>query len=397
MVAEDPRVGGGRTPGRAAFWNDRDVRAVLYQVLLVLGIGAVAWYLIHNTLANLAARNIATGFGFLGRESGFPIGESLIAYTPANTYLRALLVGLLNTLKVASIGVVLATIWGTLLGVARLSSNWLIRQLASWYVEALRNTPLLLQLFLWYAILQGLPAVRLAFNPLPGIYLSQKGLVFPVIGLEPVHAVMAALFVVGIGLSWWWAGRAKAHQNATGQIRPVLLPSLGLIVGLPVIAWLIAGAPFEPDVPVLRGFNFQGGAAISPEFTALLFGLVVYTASYIAEIVRAGIQAVPRGQSEAARALGLPAGRILRLIVLPQALRVIVPPMTSQYLNLTKNSTLAVAIGFPDILSTINTSINQTGQPIECIAIVMVVFLIVSLSISAFMNWYNARIRLIER
>ena len=396
MVAQDPRVG-GRAPSRAAFWNDRDVRAVLYQVLLVLGIGAVVWYLVHNTLANLAARNIATGFHFLGRESGFPIGESLISYTPANTYLRALTVGLLNTIKVASIGVVLATVWGTVLGIARLSSNWLIRKLASWYVEALRNTPLLLQFFLWYAILQGLPSVRQAFNPLPGIFLSQKGLVFPVVDPEPVHAAMAMLFVLGIALSWWWAKRARAHQNATGEIRPVLLPSLGLIIGLPVIAWLVAGAPFALDVAALRGFNFQGGAGISPEFTALLFGLVIYTAAYIAEIVRAGIQAVPRGQSEAARALGLPNGRILRLIVLPQALRVIVPPMTSQYLNLTKNSTLAVGIGFPDILSTVNTSINQTGQPIECIAIVMAVFLSISLSISAFMNWYNARIRLVER
>jgi general L-amino acid transport system permease protein len=382
---------------KTAIWNDRDFRAVLYQILLVIGIGLVAWYLIHNTLANLAARRIATGFDFLGREAGFDISESLIPYTPASSYLHALVVGLLNTLKVAIIGVVLATIWGTLLGVARLSSNWLIRKLASWYVEALRNTPLLLQLFLWYAILQGLPAVRQAMQPLPGVFLSQKGLAFPALEGEPVHAVMAILFVIGIALSWWWSKRAKAHQDATGEIRPVLLPALGLIVGLPLIAWLVAGAPFKLDVPALRGFNFQGGSVISPEFAALLFGLVVYTSAYIAEIVRAGILAVPHGQTEAARALGLAPGRILSLIVLPQALRVIVPPMTSQYLNLTKNSTLAVGIGFPDLVMQINTTINQTGQAIEGIAMVMAVYLTISLIISGFMNWYNARIRLVER
>ncbi len=395
MVA-DPRTLGGRVP-RSSIWNDRDFRAVLYQVALVLGIGLVAWYLIHNTLANLAARRIATGFGFLDREAGFDISESLISYSPASTYLRALAVGLLNTLKVAAIGVVLATIWGTILGIARLSSNWLIRQLASWYVEVLRNTPLLLQLFLWYAILQGLPGVRDALQPLPGVFLSQKGLAFPVPVEDPVHAVMGLLLVVGIGVSWWWAKRARVHQAATGEVRPVLLPSIGLIVGLPLVAWLIGGAPRAFDVPALRGFNFQGGSVISPEFTALLFGLVVYTASYIAEIVRAGILAVPRGQSEAARALGLPSGRILRLVVLPQALRVIVPPMTSQYLNLTKNSTLAVGIGFPDLVMQINTTINQTGQAIEGIAMVMAVYLSISLMISAFMNWYNAKIRLVER
>ena len=386
-------------PGRSktAIWNDRDFRAIAAQVVTVGLIVAVIGYLVHNTVTNLAARHIATGFGFLNGEAGFGISEHVIPYSPANTYLRALVVGLLNTLKVAILGIVLATVWGTLIGVARLSSNWLIRKLTSWYVEVFRNTPLLLQLFLWYLIVKTLPNARQAFQPLPGLFLSQKGLVYPVLEFEPVHLWMVGLLVVGIALAWGWAKRASAHQAATGQLRPVLLPALGFIVGLPLIAWLVAGAPFRLEVPALRGFNFAGGATVSPELVALLFGLVMYTASYIAEIVRAGILAVPPGQTEAARALGLPRGRILRLVVLPQALRVIVPLVTSQYLNLTKNSSLAVAIGFPDLMSVTNTMINQTGQAVEAIALAMAVYLTISLAISAFMNWYNARIRLIER
>jgi general L-amino acid transport system permease protein len=386
-------------PGRSktAIWNDRDFRAVVAQIVTVGAIAALIAYLVHNTLDNLAARHIATGLGFLNNEAGFGISEHVIEFSPASSYLRALAVGLLNTLKVAILGVVLATIWGTLIGVARLSSNWLIRKLTSWYVEIFRNIPLLLQLFLWYSVVQTLPSARQALHPLPGLFLSQKGLVYPVLEPEPVHLWMAALFVAGIALAWGWARRAKAHQAATGQLRPVVLPALGLIIGLPLLAWLVAGAPLRLEVPVLRGFNFAGGATVSPELVALLFGLVIYTASYIAEIVRAGILAVPPGQTEAARALGLPRGRILRLVVLPQALRVITPLVTSQYLNLTKNSSLAVAIGFPDLMSVTNTMINQTGQAVEAIGLAMVVYLSISLSISAFMNWYNARIRLVER
>lgn len=383
---------------KTAIWNDRDFRAVLYQVLVVLCIVAVAWYLVHNTLTNLAVRHIATGFGFLRSESGFGISEAVIDFSPASTYLRAVTVGLLNTLKVAIVGIVLATLWGTLLGIARLSSNWLIRKLTAWYVEIVRNTPLLLQLFLWYAVItQGLPATRQAVQPLPGFFISNRGLKYPELVGDPIHPWMALACLVGIGLAWWWSRRVKAHQMATGQRWPVLLPALGLIFGLPLIPFLLAGAPLTLDIPVLRGFNFSGGGTVSPELVALLFGLVVYTASYIAEIVRAGILAVPGGQTEAARALGLPATRILRLIVLPQALRVIVPPTTSQYLNLTKNSSLAVAIGFPDLMSIANTTINQTGQAVEVIALAMAVYLSISLAISAFMNWYNGRIRLVER
>ena len=387
---------GGRP--KTSIWRDREFRAIVAQVLTVGAIALVGGYLIRNTLTNQESRHIATGFGFLQSESGFGISEHVIDFSPASTYLRALAVGLLNTLKVAIVGIVLATIWGTLIGVARLSSNWLIRQLTSWYVEVFRNTPLLLQLFLWYLVLtQSLPNVRQALQPLPGFFLSQKGLYYPVFAADPIQPWMALLAVVGVGLAWLWARRAKAHQAATGQVRPVALPALGFIIGLPLIAWLVGGAPVGLDVPALRGFNFAGGGVISPELTALLFGLVMYTASYIAEIVRAGILAVPHGQTEAARALGLPGGRILRLIVLPQALRVIVPLVTSQYLNLTKNSSLAVAIGFPDLMSVANTTINQTGQAVEAIALAMAVYLTISLSISVFMNWYNARIRLVER
>jgi len=383
---------------KTSIWNDRDFRAVVAQVATVGTILAVALYLFNNTRTNLEARHIASGFGFLKSESGFGISEHVIEFSPASTYLRALLVGLLNTLKVAAAGIVLATIWGTLIGIARLSSNWLIRQLTSWYVEIFRNTPLLLQLFLWYVVLtQSLPAARQALHPLPGVSLSQKGLFYPVLEGEPVHLWMAVLFLVGIALAWLWTRRAKALQAATGQPSPLLLPVLGCLIGPPLVAWAIAGFPFRLEIPELRGFNFAGGASISPELTALLFGLVIYTASYIAEIVRAGILAVPRGQTEAARALGLPGGRILRLVVLPQALRVIVPLVTSQYLNLTKNSSLAVAIGFPDLMSVTNTTMNQTGQSVEAIALLMAVYLTISLTISAFMNWYNARIRLVER
>jgi len=290
----------------------------------------LAWYLVSNTLDNLAARNIASGFAFLGREAGFEIGESPFAYSAADTYLRALAVGLANTFKVSLVGVVLASALGFAVGLGRLSRNLLLRALAGAYVEFLRNTPLLVQLFFWYAfIAEALPPPREALQPLPGLFLSSRGIFFPLPG----------------------------------------------------------------SVPVLEGFNFSGGGSLSPEFAALLAGLVLYTAAFIAEIVRAGILAVPRGQTDAARALGLARRPTLRHVVLPQALRVIVPPLTSQYLNLIKNSSLAVAIGYPDFVSVVNTTLNQTGQAIEGVTMIMAAYLSVSLTISALMNWYNARIR----
>jgi general L-amino acid transport system permease protein len=386
-----------RSAPRGAWWNDRNVRAIIYQAVTLVGVIALGWYLVHNTLANLAARNIATGLGFLGREAGFAISEGPISYSAADTYARAFAVGLLNTLIVSAIGIVLATILGTVIGIARLSSNWLVARLASAYVEALRNVPLILQLLFWYGILIAMPGNRQALQPIGGVFLSNRGLYYPSIEPHPVHLVMAALFVLGIGLAAAAYAWGQNRQRRTGQPFPLVWPTLACTLVPPLAAFLLAGAPLTLQWPVMAGFNFQGGSVVSPEFTALVVGLVTYTAAFIAENVRAGILAVPHGQTEAARAIGLPPGLVLRLVILPQALRVIVPPVTSQYLNLTKNSSLAVAIGYPDLVSVANTSINQTGQAIEGIAIIMAVYLTFSLSISALMNWYNKRIALVER
>jgi general L-amino acid transport system permease protein len=378
-----------------AWWNDRKTRAIFYQVLVLGGVVLLAWYLISNTLHNLGTRNIATGFGFLGREAGFGISEHVIPYSPADTYFRAIVVGLLNTLLVSFLGIILATILGTLAGIARLSRNWLVARFATIYVETARNVPVLLQLFFWYALItEGLPSARDAFNPLPGVFLSNRGLKLPAPIADPAYGLMAIALVLGIVGAWGVARWARLRQERTGQLFPSFRVGLALILGLPLVAYLAGGAPTAFDMPELRGFNFAGGITVSPEFTALLVGLVVYTASYIAEIVRGGILAVSHGQTEAGLALGLSRGLVLRKIILPQALRVIIPPMTSQYLNLTKNSSLAVAIGYPDLVSTANTAINQTGQAVEGIAIIMGVYLTVSLSISGFMNWYNRRIAL---
>jgi general L-amino acid transport system permease protein len=395
----DPRVTGGQSaPPRRLSWNDPDVRSVVYQVVAVALVGVIGWFLVSNTLHNLSIRNISTGFHFLGRESGFAIGESAIEYGPENTYARAILVGLLNTIRVAVIGIILATIIGTVIGIARLSKNWLVAKLSMIYVEVIRNVPLLLQLFFWYAIItETLPGPRQAINVMPGVFMSNRGIKVP----SPTDHFAFDLAAIGFLLAFVLIGvmvhLAKKRQDATGKAFPVYRVGLALLLGMPFLGWLIGGAPLELNVPKLQGFNFVGGATLTPEFAALLFGLVLYTAGFIAEVVRAGIQAVNYGQWEAAGALGLSRSQTLRLIVLPQSLRVIIPPMTSQYLNLTKNSSLAVAIGYPDIVSIANTTLNQTGQAIEGILIIMAVYLTISLSISVFMNWYNKHIALVER
>ena len=392
---------GGR-PARGAArrlsWNDRTVRAVTYQVVVVVLVVAGLWYFIDNTLENLARLGLASGFGFMNKEAAFPIGESLIEYTPADTYGRALLVGIVNTLYVSAIGVVLATVIGTVIGILRLSQNWLINRLASGYVELMRNTPLLLQLFFWYMIfLEVMPVARQAFQPLPHVFVSNRGVLFPVPVADNAWTLACVGVVIGAVVALVVTSWARKRQAETGKQFPIVWAGLALLLGGALIGWLVGGAPTALDRPALRGFNYVGGAEVSPEFVALLLGLVLYTAAFVAEIVRAGILAITHGQTEAALALGLRRNMVLRLIILPQALRVIIPPMTSQYLNLTKNSSLAVAIGFPDLVHLANSAINQTGQAIEGIAIVMAVYLTISLSISAFMNWYNRRVALVER
>ncbi|MFO0997379.1 MAG: amino acid ABC transporter permease [Alphaproteobacteria bacterium] len=388
----------GPRPSRPLPWNDPRIRAILYQILLIAGVVALGVYLVSNTLANLEQRQIRTGYGFLDDEAGFFIGESLIPFDAADSYGLAFLVGLLNTIRVAVIGIVLATALGTLIGIARLSRNWIVAKLASVYVETLRNIPLLLQLFFWYATLSNLlPAPDQSITFGPSIFLNREGLRYPVPESSPAFGAMGVAFLLGLVASWVFARWSRRRQSETGQRMPVFLPSLAAIIGLPILAWLAFGAPLAFDLPHEADLGFEGGAAVTPEFMALLLGLVTYTASFIAEIVRAGILAVPWGQTEAAGALGLRRGLVLRLVLLPQALRVIIPPMTSQYLNLTKNSSLAVAIGYPDLVSVANTTLNQTGQAIECISIIMAVYLAISLSIAAGMNLYNRRIALVER
>lgn len=390
-------VASTQAPKKRLTWNNPTLRSVVYQLLAVAIVGGAGWYLVHNTLHNLSVRNISTGFGFLTREAGFAIGESVISFTPADTYQRAITVGVLNTLRVALVGIVLATLLGTIIGIARLSKNWLIRKVSSVYVEVMRNIPLLLQLFFWYTIIiETMPGPRRAHHPLPGVFVSNRGIQLPTVQGEGLLWLLAGLFmaiVASIVLVKW----ARRRQEQTGQLFATGRAVFGLLLVVPTLVWWVSGSSLSLEIPELKGFNFAGGMTISPEFAALLFGLVIYTSAFIAEVVRSGIESVHRGQWEAAGALGIKSGLVLRLVVLPQALRVIIPPMTSQYLNITKNSSLAVAIGYPDLVSVINTTLNQTGQAIEGILMIMAAYLTVSLSISLLMNWYNKRIALVER
>jgi general L-amino acid transport system permease protein len=400
--APDPRYAvTARTPPRKGItlsWRDPKFRAIVWQIVIIGAIGGSLWYLILNTATNLAARHIATGFAFLGRTAGIPIGEHMIDYDPAvDTYGQAVLVGILNTLRISVVGVILTTILGTAVGIAQLSKNWMLAKLSAAYVEFLRDIPVLLQLLFWYTLVHALPVVRQAWNPIPGIFVSNRGLLFPTLIWENAHSWALGAFLVGAVITYMYRRRASRTQAATG-IRPRVWPvAVALLLLVPALVWATMGAPYALDIPVKRGFNFQGGSGVSPEYIALLVGLVLYTSTYAAEIVRTGIQSVPAGQWEAAGALGLRRGTVLRKVVLPQALRVIIPPMTSTYLSIAKNSSLAVAIGYQDVVSIVNTILNQTGQAIEGIALIMGVYLSISLGISLFMNWYNARIALVER
>ena len=381
-----------------SFWNDPKIRSIFVQIVLVLVLLYVGYSVVDNTIANLRSRNIASGFDFLYKSSGFDIIQSLIPYSSSSSYGRAILVGFYNTLLVSIISIVAATLIGLVMGVMRLSRNWLVAMIGTLYVEIFRNVPLLLWIFIFYsAVLQPLPGPREAINVFDSFFLSNRGFMMPKPNFGEGSGLLLLGFASGIAASWLIARWSRARQLATGQTFPVLWTSLGLIIGLPLLALIVTGFPIAWEFPELKGFNFAGGIDVIPELMAMILALSVYTGTYIAEAVRAGILAVSHGQTEASHALGLRPGKTLRLVVIPQALRVIIPPLASTYLSLTKNSSLAVAIGYPDLVATGGTVLNQTGQAIEVISIFMIVYLTLSLVTAGFMNWFNARVKLVER
>jgi general L-amino acid transport system permease protein len=379
-------------------WRSQAFRGLVYQLLAVAVIGFAIWYLAHNTVLNMRARGIQSGFDFLLQPAGFDIGESLIPYDALNPFWKAFVVGALNTLRVAIVGIVVATILGTLVGIGRFSRNAILRGLCYAYVELFRNVPVLLQLLMWYLLFTDiLPPITEPFT-LGGLaYLSKAGFSFPVPVWQMGQNLAVAGAVVGLVAAFAYRRWALRQFEKTGQVRSLFWMPVKIVVGAAFVGWLAGGAPVEWSVPVPTQFATEGGASVTPEFLSVLLGLVLYTAAFIAEVVRSGIASVARGQVEAASSLGLSPGQTMRLVTLPQALRVIVPPLTSQYLNLTKNSSLAVAIGYPDVVSIANTSLSQTGRAVECIAIIMAVYLSTSLSTAALMNWYNRRSAIRER
>lgn len=392
--------GDGPPKANVAIWNDPFWRGIFFQALLVVFLVWFGWFLFSNTTANLERQNIASGFGFLGSEAGFNIIQTPIEYTEASSYGRVFFIGLINTMIVAALGCLLATIIGFIMGVARLSSNWLVAKLAAVYIEIFRNIPLLLQIFFWYfAVLRSLPSVRDSMTGFGDtIFLNNRGLYMPRLIPEDLFVAVPIAFAIGIVATVLVFNWAKKRQAETGQQFPIFLTGFGLIIGLPILAALVTGLPFSWEIPEKSRFNLTGGMTIIPELMALVAALSIYTASFIAEIVRSGIQSVSHGQTEAAHALGLRNGPTLRLIIIPQAMRVIIPPLTSQYLNLTKNSSLAAAIAYPDLVSIFaGTVLNQTGQAVEVLALVLAVYLSLSLLISFVMNWYNDKMALVER
>ncbi|MCA3882291.1 amino acid ABC transporter permease [Vibrio vulnificus] len=374
-------------------------RSVVFQVIAILALVFFFYTIVNNALTNLNARGIATGFDFLSQEAGFGIGLTLIEYDETFSYGRTFVIGLLNTALVSFLGIILATVLGFVIGIARLSSNWLVSRFAAIYIEVFRNIPLLLQIFFWYfAVLQALPSPRQSISLGEAIFLNVRGLFFPKPVFEAGSAFIFAALFAGIIATIFIGVWARNKQKLTGQQTPMGRIALALIVGLPALVYFVSGMPVSAEYPALKGFNYQGGISIIPELAALLVALSIYTAAFIAEIVRSGINAVSHGQTEAAMSLSLPRTRTLKLIIIPQALRIIIPPLTSQYLNLTKNSSLAMAIGYPDLVSVFaGTTLNQTGQAIEIIAMTMGVYLTLSLVTSALMNIYNKKVALVER
>ncbi|SER48576.1 amino acid ABC transporter permease [Rhizobium sp. NFR03] len=403
MAANDVQIRGGEDRPTASLIYNPVFRSILFQIVILTVVVGSIYFAVRNVAANLASSGMASGFGFLNSRAGFDIGESLISYSADSTYFEALKVGLLNTLLVAFFGIITATIVGLLVGIGRLSKNWLIAKLCTIYVEVFRNIPPLLVIFFWYlGVLALLPSIRTIFqhvkdNPGAVFFVSNRGIYFPAPiagdGFGYVLAAFALGIVAAIGFTLW----ANAHQLKTGIRPPVLIVNLGLIVALPILVFFLLGSPMTLDYPIPGSFNMRGGTVIGPEFLALYLSLSFYTASFIAEIVRAGIRGVSTGQTEASYALGLRSGLTTRLVVLPQAMRIIIPPLSSQFLNLIKNSSLAVAVGFPDLVAVGNTILNQSGRSIEIISIWMLIYVSISLITSVIMNWFNAKMSLVER
>lgn len=383
---------------RIALMRDPKTRGLIIQIVLIIAITAFAAWLVSNTMENLTRSKIASGFGFLNYRAGFDIGQVPIDYTANSSYGHALIVGIVNTILVSVAGIILATIVGFIIGIARLSRNYLLRGLATIYVETFRNIPPLLVILFWYfGVLTVLPLPRDAIQLPFDTYFSNRGLQMPAARFEPSAWIALLALVGGIAGSMWLARHARQIQLQTGERKPVLWPSLGLIVGLPLVVFAATGFPVTFEVPQATRFNLSGGWHVKPEFLSLFLALAFYTASFIAEIVRAGIMAVAKGQTEAAAALGLSRKHALRLVIVPQAFRVIIPPLTSQYLNLTKNSSLGLAVGYPELVAIGSTVLNQTGQSVEVVAIWMLSYLGLSVAVAAFMNWFNARKALVER
>ena len=396
-MASDQALGTADT-GRVSLFYNPVVRGIFFQIVVFFGLFAFIVWIVRNTLDNLASLGRTISFGFLNERAGFDVGQSLISYTSDSTYTDALIVGLLNTLLIAIVGIITATLVGFIIGIGRLSKNWLIRKLCTVYVEVFRNIPPLLVIFFWYlGVLAILPQPRDGFNLPFGTLLSNRGLTVP----KPIWGegawLIGVALLLAIAMCFFVARRAKARQMATGQRFPVLWTSVALLIGLPLLALIATGFPVTFSVPKLGAFQATGGANISPEFLALYLSLSLYTASFIAEIVRAGILGVSKGQTEAAYALGLRPSVATRLVIVPQAMRIIVPPLTSQYLNLTKNSSLAIAVGYADLVSIGGTILNKSGNSIQIVVIWMIVYLAISLATSLFMNWFNARVALVER
>lgn len=378
-------------------WRSQAFRGLVYQVLAVTLIGLAVWFLAHNTATNMRVRGIQSGFDFLTSAAGFDIGESLYPFDSGEPYWRAFLIGVTNTLRVAVLGIILTTLLGTLIGLGRFSRNALVRGVCTTYIELFRNIPILLQLLMWYLLFTELLPASTEPLVLGPLFLSKGGLNFPIPIWASGHAWAAAGLLVGLVLAWLQRQRALRAFERTGQPTSMFWMPLAIVLATGVVGWLLGGAPATFDSPKQGEFAIENGGALTPEFLSVLLGLTVYTAAFVAEVVRSGIQSVARGQAEAASALGLSHSQEMRLVMLPQALRVIIPPMTSQYLNLTKNSSLAVAIGYPDVVSIANTAINQTGRAVECISVIMLVYLTTSLVTSLLMNWYNARAAIKER